>query len=61
MGLANFSAEEATSSTKITLEVDDDLTNNSDYAESKISDLANIKGIYFYNKQNYVNFFSLLH
>ncbi|XP_069967443.1 ankyrin repeat domain-containing protein 36B isoform X2 [Bactrocera oleae] len=43
MGLANFSAEEATSSTKITLEVDDDLTNNSDYAESKISDLANIK------------------
>lgn len=43
MGLANFSAEVATGSTKITLEVDDDLTNNSDFAESKISDLANIK------------------
>ncbi|XP_039965706.1 ankyrin repeat domain-containing protein 18A isoform X1 [Bactrocera tryoni] len=43
MGLTNFSAEEAASSTKITLEVDDELTNNSDFAESKISDLANIK------------------
>uniref|UniRef100_A0A0A1X959 GA-binding protein subunit beta-1 n=1 Tax=Zeugodacus cucurbitae TaxID=28588 RepID=A0A0A1X959_ZEUCU len=43
MGLTTFSTEEPMSSTKITLEVDDELTNNSDFAESKMSDLANIK------------------
>ncbi|XP_036337184.1 ankyrin repeat domain-containing protein 18A-like isoform X1 [Rhagoletis pomonella] len=43
MGISNFVSEDAGNSTKIVLEVDDDLTNNSDYAEAKISDLANIK------------------
>ncbi|XP_054735004.1 ankyrin repeat domain-containing protein 18A isoform X2 [Anastrepha obliqua] len=43
MGLTNFITEDVGSSTKITLDADDDLTNNSDFTEAKFSDLANIK------------------
>uniref|UniRef100_W8B5C1 GA-binding protein subunit beta-1 n=1 Tax=Ceratitis capitata TaxID=7213 RepID=W8B5C1_CERCA len=43
MGLTNFKTEEPTTSAKHAMEVEDELTNNSDYADAKISDLANIK------------------
>ncbi|XP_053952796.1 probable serine/threonine-protein kinase tsuA [Anastrepha ludens] len=43
MGLTNFITEDVGSSTKITLDAEDDLTNNSDFTEAKFSDLANIK------------------